>query len=164
MELLLTVKGDSEQIHQEDLEKTCLLNWKPVSITHYWKSQLRGRLLGKVFLPLISSDVTRFSFCLMQTAGVDGKEVLLKTQEDGKTIIWCISLLPGIEQSWLLPPAGGDVGVCLPFWVFSTSLPNLKFSIETKEKKMLNQGILQCEWSSRLSLNKGFKLWKFFLH
>lgn len=164
MELLLTVKGDSEQLHHEDLE-TCLLKWKPARITHYWKSQFRGRLLCKVFLPLISSDITRFSSCLMQTAGVGGKDVLLKSQEDGKGVI-CISLLPGTEQSWLLPPAGGDMGVCLPSWACSTLPPNLKLPIETKEKnKMLNKGIFAGWMEFKVvSLNKGFKLWKFFLH
>lgn len=115
----------------------------------------RGRLLCNIFLPLISSELSRFSFCLMQTAGVDGKKVLLKTQEDGKRMLWCINLLPGTGQSWLLPPGQGDVGVCLPFWVFSTSAPNLKLSVETKNK-MLNKGGLPCEWSPRYN----FK-WKF---
>lgn len=153
MEFLLTVKGDSEQIHQEYPEKTCLLKWTPARITHD-TSTTRGRLLCKIFLPLVSSELSRF-FCLMRTAGVDGKTELLKIQEDVKRMIWCISLLPGTGQSWLLPPAQGDRRVCLPFWVFSPSAPNLKLSVKTKNK-MLNKGGLQCEWSSRYN----FK-WKF---
>lgn len=153
MEFLLTVKGDSEQIHREYPEKTCLLKWKPARITH--STSIMIDYFVTFFFLLISSELSRFFFCLMQTAGVNGKEVLLKIQEDGKRIIWCISFLPGTGQSWLLPPAQGDMGACLPFWMFSTSALNLKLSVETKNK-MLNKGDLQCEWSSKCN----FK-WKF---
>lgn len=70
----------AEQIHKEDLEVTFLLKWKPDRIIHQQKSHIRHRLVHMALLPLIYSDRMRSSFCLMQTAGIASKEMLLKTR------------------------------------------------------------------------------------